>query len=543
MQRDKLKSNAVPTEDGPFCIPAESQAMLEEDDKPAIPINADDIENEKLNSVEKKSHSSVKYGDFLISDVTELFNSSHNSIDSQTSHQLSYKRHAKNENQILNVGKFLDSKYNSQNNEDIHNYTIIYSNDEITNTKPTFPVSSVKATPNDTIVAREYEEHSILNEPLKTKGQLKQTDSANSSVYQSSSVKTINPDKKVKILSEQTISEPLFIDGKLHPISPSTILRRPTKKIQSDQVCLQTDWVVKPQPKIEENIDLQAFNNDVTPLQKTIWFEQTIPIDFEHRSPKTGDGQQNIQGNMNAEKQSQTENVDNEHQTTSNDDTQKQIEIPLEQEFLDIILERAGKLTEPEPELVKSKNIVSNTFTPTGNSVSKSILKSKITPEKLAAIEQKRKFNLKLRDVISSCLYNLDEQNDIKISPEKRQAVQRNLRLKAHSPISTQGSMVTYLEARLQRMEDTLLNKIDHNTQRINELKRTIKPSRNAKHANTQTYLNHMAEESQKQYLYKEISKFLSPNANIKIYEELFLGKTSQDNSETSTPRKLRKRR
>lgn len=475
--------------------------------------------------MEKKAHSSVKYGDFLISDVTELFNSSHNSIDNQVSQKL-----PSNRNHTINTTKSYKksfSKHKSQNHEENHNYTIIYSNDE--QTKPSDMMTSSK----NSIVSVEFEDL-FPNTSLNIARQ-EETPSFNPTGYQTNPIPPVNPDKVVKILSEKTISEPVVIEGKLEPISPSMILRRPARKVKSGLVYDQRNWDMTLQLKTEES---------VMPQEQTIVFEQTVPIEYAPKELENiQENNQNVQENI-TETQNQIMNLNSaENEKNVNSEDHKQIEIPIEQEFLNRMLKTAENLTEPE---YASQSNVKSIITPTSTPVFKSVLKNKITPEKLAAIEQKRRFNLKLRDVISSCL-DMDDQKQVigkNISQEKKQTAKRILRSAPTSPSSRpQGTLVSYLESRLQRMEDTLLNKIDHNTQRINELKRTIKPSSNSRNANTQTYLNHMSELSQKQYLYKEISKFLSQSANIKVFEELFLDKTSPNDVETVSPRKLRKRR
>lgn len=524
--------------------------ITEQNDKPAIPINADDIENEILNSVEKKAHSSVKYGDFLISDVTELFNSSHNNTDSQAlQKKLSCNSTAKLFNDTL------DSKYKSQNDEDNNKYTIIYSNEEQIQTKPTNPLYLNKAAPKPTIVDIKYEEPNP-NISLKAGGDniISVLPCPRDSNPDNSHKQAINPDKVVKILSEKTISEPVLVAGKLEPMSPSMIIRRPVRKLKSTLLFEQSDWDMKPQLLNEEssmNINLQA-NNNVGPQDQANIFGQIIPMEYAPINLANNTIYQNNQKqeNMNGEKPNEPlqiidiNSIENQNNLYDGVIEKQSQTIPIDDVFMNSVLLSAKKQS-TEPECVSAANNKEQNLTPNSTPVYKSILKSKITPEKLAAIEEKRKFNLKLRDVITSCLDNLEEQNEVidkNISQEKKHTFKQSLHSKESGPTSNQGSMIAYLEKRLQRMEDALLNKIDHNTQRINELKRTIKPSKHSRNVNTQTYLNHTSEQSQKQYLYKEISKFLSPNANIKIYEELFMA-DSQDDSERPSPRKLRRRR
>lgn len=182
-------------------------------------------------------------------------------------------------------------------------------------------------------------------------------------------------------------------------------------------------------------------------------------------------------------------------------------------------------------------------------------LKHKISLERMAAIEKKRNFNKKLRDIIEICLEKLDEQdkssenNTVANSPKEIEPNEKVKSLKQNvgSYLSKQTDLpnaheytMKFMEARMQRMENILLNKIEQNSQKIVELKKCMESKQQvSKSSATQTSLD---EESHKKQLYQELSKFLSPSASSLVYEELFLNKYAQKISNQPSP-KRRKRR
>lgn len=529
-QKDKLKHDAVPTEDGPFCTTDSSQAIVFiENDIPGIPINVDDIENEKLDSVEKKAHRSVKYGDFLISDATELFNAS---IDSQ----------ATDKNMFLSSRKtelYKDQQDHKSKNEDNHKYTINYVNEENTQQKSK---TTNKNTPITRIVSIGFDEPTkTKNKNLLLKTPTKNLLNSNLAAAERSSM---NP--RVQIISQKTLSEPVLVEGKLEPVSPSMIIQNPRRQKRN---VAQND--IKPTVIQQELKEIQA-NGE--PKHPEVVFDNILPIEYvptasesdvvntSSLASSTVQHANMIQYDPPLPLNLKSINKNNKSNNDPLDISQMPIEI-----FLDDIPGPAPGAADA-PYNLTQKPIL----TPTSTPVYKSLLKSKITPEKMAAIEQKRKFNLKMKDVITSCLDNMEEPNDEiikKITELKKQSKQslimeqnkkRSL-LKEHSSVANQD-IIPFLDQRLEKLENTLLNKIIHNTQRINELKRVMKPSVRTRNANTQTYLSDLCDESQKHFLYKEISKFLTPDACIKIFQELFLT-NNDDETHIPTPRKLRRRR
>ncbi|XP_028161701.1 homeobox protein 12-like [Ostrinia furnacalis] len=179
-------------------------------------------------------------------------------------------------------------------------------------------------------------------------------------------------------------------------------------------------------------------------------------------------------------------------------------------------------------------------------------IKNKISPERVAAIEKKRNFNKKLRDIIETCLEKLDEHDknaenvadspkrkELKEKVSSKQNIGSYLSKEAELPDRHEYTM-KFIEARMQRMENILIDKIDQNSKKIAELQKCVnQKSQPRKSTATQTSCK---EESYKKQLYQELSKFLSPDANSLIYEELFINKYDQKNSNQPAP-KRRKRR
>lgn len=174
-------------------------------------------------------------------------------------------------------------------------------------------------------------------------------------------------------------------------------------------------------------------------------------------------------------------------------------------------------------------------------------IKNKITSEKIADIEKKRKFNMRMKDVLETCLDKLDDtikikeklQSPIKTStkrllkrplPQEPDPQDGTQLVKEECLKSNQEHIIAYLNARLKSMETTLLNKIEQNKHKILELKDTFVNVKKGKEPNEKKCIcakTKSNEDSYKKFLYKEISQYLSPNSNSSIYEELFINKYS----------------
>lgn len=220
------------------------------------------------------------------------------------------------------------------------------------------------------------------------------------------------------------------------------------------------------------------------------------------------------------------------------------------------------------------------------SSPSVSMLRNKIPPERVAAIEEKRSFNKKLRDMIEFCLDDQDKNiNEIvlekalvgnqnyvqnvvqdvqpkrtmrprksKEKPESNKNLEKPLEPEHGTTHARQSSLegvnefniMSSLEARLKMMEDTLLSRIDQNSKQIVDLKKDLPHVSRKQSTPTQT-AKFDNEEVYKKHLFNEISKYLSPSTNSSIYEELFINKygqnTSQSTEQSSHSQPKRRRR
>ncbi|XP_050680081.1 uncharacterized protein LOC126975986 [Leptidea sinapis] len=445
--KDKLKCDAVPTEDGPYC---KSEKVAKKEEAEEFPLVSEEIENDYLVRTEKRANYSVKYLDFLTScDLSFLntFNDNHN-------------------NTIVEKSNLNYVPYSTTTDNDIK-----YKKNEL----PTYKLNSQRDS-STCIVAPTLQIPSTKTNPNIEERCDKRFQSLNNS---SSNIK-IKTEPRVKILSEKKIKEPIIIPLDLETVSPSTIIEIPKKKAHNqstNKVVMETKI---PNPK--EHDVCANFDNNV----RMKWNEN-IPYNIELLP----------------------------------DDTEKVVDIEVPQ---------LPVLTPPPKKKEQAK------MTP---------LKNKISPQREAAIRLKRQFNMKLRDILESTLSNekvnnidevisnekinnIDEvrpvKENIKIEDTKAKNMALHLSSKPQLP-SIHEYTIAYLEARMKRMEYTLLSRIDHNTKKISELASVNEnkdTDKRDKYCQT-----HMNEEDYKRYLYKEMSKYLSPATNSKVYEELFIDKYS----------------
>ncbi|CAF4933963.1 unnamed protein product [Pieris macdunnoughi] len=189
------------------------------------------------------------------------------------------------------------------------------------------------------------------------------------------------------------------------------------------------------------------------------------------------------------------------------------------------------------------------------NKKSVSPSKGRVSPKRLAVIEKKRKFNKKLIDAVIALDNNVQQKsppkivkvlkykNQAKNEPKKGQEstqVSSYLSTEPKLP-SVQEYTLKFLEDRLQQMENRLLGKIDQNSQKIQEMKESIKSKSENKTVSIQASANGNPE-TYKRQLYNDISQFLSPSCSSAVYEELFINKYSikkiKDSDEVSSKRR-----
>lgn len=317
--------------------------------------------------------------------------------------------------------------------------------------------------------------------------------------------------KKIRIISEKKISEPVPIIGKLEPVSPTRILTFPNKR-----------RFVNPNP-IVEMPDLPIMNSSNT--------ETTVTTDTS---------KDNIFVENAAREPIDIISSRSNHVLPQEIRTDVINLIPNE-----VLPDNAFENTRSyELNKTLASNILTSKVSP-----KTSLLKNKIPPERVAAIAEKRKFNMKLRDIIEDCLDKLDETDKSDFDKRKlahKTRVMQNKQQKVASYLtkdpelpSVQDYTIAYLDARLKKMEDNLLNKIGENSKKIVELKQVVAPPCDKRNVHTQTSVS---EDVHKRQLYQELSKYLSQEANSLVYEELFINKYAKDVPKCSSP-KRRKRR
>lgn len=571
----------MPTENGPYCnepAPDPEQSL----------ITPEDIEIDQLTCSEKQANYSVKYGDFLTNSEVELLN-----VKSLIDNPLNTM---KTETQIMN----------EENDE----YQEIRKSDSFT----TFS--------HKTLPRRKEKKFSIPKKvkavsPLKVMSPLSnnnnKSEKPNSKLIEieiapKEDVKPLhNPNNeapnlpkrnnKIKIISEKTISEQVKVHGKLEPVSPSLVLRARNKRKDP----------VHPIDKqlTDESSNTVTINDIFTLFSPNTYQPHTAPntaMSVAVNDQPLLEPSQNYQPNFLS---GGNENfIESKPVLLESQDLQKNTEVYLQ--VLPVSVDTAPNEQissfvpvnicnfQSKPISIQStpkKNILNQTCeispikqlhnsnrTIESSSPNTSVLKNKIPPERVAAIEEKRKFNKKLRDMIEFCLDELDDpdkksesssKKTVEIDkvvklPEKSNNAKRNgtndvqintgtininhkhkiqqqktapqadmVKSKTHfqktQTLKTPDSYISVLETRLQKMEDLLLQKIDQNSQNIAELKKSFcNPAVGKKSTLTQTSGN---EEAYKKQLYQEISKYLSPNVNSSVYEELFLNKFSQRKS------------
>lgn len=600
LQKKKLKNTAIPTLNGPLCTDDRSVEEIQNKQGTELPINIDDIENEFLANSDKRAHFSVKYGDFLINDFPEGITLNLNPYPVAMIKQ-------ENSNMLCNRFDRNSNLYSPYNNSQNSNKTVVKKN--VSPKKPRIKANSKilpkinKELPsNPQVVSIEFEELNLyptkqdkITQPNQSITLIQpntlQPNSDNITDFESYKTQlneSIQNTKKVKIISEKLISEPVKISkGELQPVSPSIVINVPKKKSKNNIMIegqdIKTVYLDKMLPLRNEQL-FQNSSNMSTQIgaqlglheygQPTMIVDQNLCLnntqtleditcsDAKPMDYVTSDAYQNSQ--MLKQKTEMFSNIENNMSTVPNVEFVSSsltgpsvftlVNVPpvtmvnnsdfaQEVSFADVDLKNVSLptksvmvSTEQVPALItlndslnKAKNDQTNVYekqiTSKSSSPSKSLVKSKMPPEKLAAIEKKRKYNMKLRDIIHSCLNNMEEEPDIgKLTVALKKEID-NKKVGDHlAEVSRQpGNVIAYFENRLKRMEDLLSNKIEQNSQKIADLKKTVKSNTSKKSVSTQTYQN--AEETKKS-LYQQMSQYLSSEANSLIYEELFINQS-----------------
>ncbi|KAJ0176532.1 hypothetical protein K1T71_007711 [Dendrolimus kikuchii] len=458
--KERLTFEAIPTEDGPFCD--SSQLPVNNSLPEVAKVTRDYIEHEYLSTTEKKANFSVKYGDFLTNcEVMDMVNLDLRNETNENEHESARYKYSTSDSELResNVVNFLIEP------------------NKITPAKKPQQSSITMPHSKPVVLGVQFDELTLSTENQK---------------QSTNKIEQLNikpKSKKIKILSEKKISEPLKITGVLTPVSPSIVIESHIKNENAsfeNNDLSQIQYVV-----INKNKEIENF------VPSTVCKEKE-EIDITKNFKKTNNiGPLAI------------------HHVNSLISNVRSQEV------------RSSKTLSPQKLQMQTSNMKDYGGPP-----------SKISPERLATIEKKRKFNMKLKDIIESCLEKLDENDE-----EKTKLV-KSVKCKAqdsNSPNVPEYALAS-LEARLKRMEEVLLNKINQNSARINELKGSItSTSPKRKSCRIQAVQN---DDVRKRQLYQDISKYLSPETSSLVYEELFLNKYGEKLPAITAPshKKRRKR-
>lgn len=162
----------------------------------------------------------------------------------------------------------------------------------------------------------------------------------------------------------------------------------------------------------------------------------------------------------------------------------------------------------------------------------------RLSDERVAVIQEKRKFNKKLRDIITDSLNLLED-------PVEQRVVRPEHEIRYEPELTVvQKQMYKLFETRMNRMEENLLQKIDSNKHIMLEMKkqmRDIKKVTGKCQSCTQTDVT--SELQKKKNLFHDISKYLTADAKSLVYEELFINEHVLPKTRKSPTKKLNKRR
>lgn len=560
-KKDKLTFDAVPTEDGPYCDSSHlNKSKAEQDDTKVFSISLDDIENEYLTIVDKKANFSVKYGDFLTNcDLMEL-----DALNSLAEI---------NDNNKINVKGLCELDTHPSVPKEVR---------KVRRTRRKDVGNSSKSILNDNNNRKnaKIQDISVTDNPSKG-SETRQTEDDQNSVSVNVSVVPVEFQRKqLSEQNQQNLCQPIelnIFDEPKHIHQNEVNIFQPIEEPAYDKTNDQNRANIY-QPIEEQIFDQTNNHNPLTqPIGAQVLDEMTSNNQGENMHQPTEIKFVN-QTTPNKSNNSEIKNENNKIRILS----VKKIApggVKLEPisptKVLPLPVKKKSLITKPNKEIVPAQKIpeIETDKADTANSnvaveapKSYSLLKSKsgvvdnssnvntqrtsnikniIPPERVAAIAEKRKFNMKLRDIIEDCLDKLDDNdksgydtckeahNKRKIDSKKGQVC--NYLARDPQLPTFQEYTIAYLEARMKKMENNLLNKIEENSQKIGELKQTHGPSVSKKSVHTQTSVN---EEVHKKQLYQELSKYLSKEANSLIYEELFINKYIKD-----VPKSTAKRR
>ncbi|XP_047990872.1 uncharacterized protein LOC125230007 [Leguminivora glycinivorella] len=464
-KKDKLKLKAIPTLDGPYCDSNKfKEATMPQNMLGVYPLACEVVENDDLLS-DRKSNYNLLYADYLTNDPMD------------------YKMIDVDSKDLINIENVTPQTNN--NITEVFTYRTRYADRSKINQIDVPDKNMTK----DTIVVE------IPPLPVVTKEEFRLEDEV------PPLLKIDNKKSKVRIISEKKITEP---EKKIIvPVSTASFeVVKPSMVLSINRNKSKENNTTVPQPK-----QAQETQKILKNIEKDVNVVDDIIMSFNNGKEETI-----VQKNMPASCKHVESNV---AEILNTSDPSK----------FEIIIDS----NEPKP-LDKAKSPQKRE----NNTVHS--IKNKMSPERVAAINEKRKFNMKLKDIIAQELSRLEEQGsadkDILVPKKTRNNYDINSE-KVRTSLSKDPSLpnehayiVHYLEARMEKMENLLLNKIDQNTKKIMDLKRTLETKEEDQPPPTKSSKkSDLSEEAHKKQLYKEISKYLTPDCNSLLYEELFINK------------------
>ncbi|XP_063364403.1 muscle M-line assembly protein unc-89-like [Cydia amplana] len=486
-KKEKLKLKAVPTLDGPFCdLSKFKETEMPQNMLGLYPLACEVVENDDF--FDRKSNYNLLYADYLTNDAMD-----YKMIDVDS----------KNWTNIENV-----TPPTNNNVTEVYTHNTRYAEKS--------KINQINIPDKD--VAKEI----VVEVPLLT-------DQQNNAIVTKQEfppqvevpplLAFSKKKSKVRIISEKKITEP-------------------EKKI-SVPVSAASFEVVKPSMilSINKNKSKNKANNTNVPQPIQIKEDQTVLNNVEKNVNNIVD---EIIMSFNNDKEETTVQENMPSSCKRNESNLPEILNTSDPSKFEIKI----NLNEPNP-LEKAKSPQKRE--------SKQLLSNKniLSPERVAAINEKRKFNMKLKDIIAEELSRLEEQGSADkeiLVPKKSLNNYRSERVR--TSLSRDPSLpnehtyiVHYLEARMEKMENLLLNKIDQNTKKIMDLKKTLETKEDDKPPPAKSSTkSDLSDEAHKKQLYMEISKYLTPNCNSLLYEELFINKYDPNEAKAASAPAKRKR-
>ncbi|XP_041979395.1 uncharacterized protein LOC121733250 [Aricia agestis] len=487
-KKDKLKFDAVPTKDGPYCDKSEWSSQPVDVHK-LCPIVPEDIENTYCTTYDKKTNYSLKYSDFLTnsdpSEISELeINNKDKFLNENPLHNI--QTIARNDIVLKVEPNFIDHNLNNNTSQDVNKSQKLSSNIQ----------------PHDFIQIKN------LNKSPTTRGKVNKS--------------------RIKIISEKKIRDPIPIKGKFKKLPPSVTLPPP----QNKSLCAVPDIIP------EKVMDIENKLNNIT-------FDKSYVVQVEF------DPSHNIRDPMAINNNTSSKVVQDSSivEYPPNDVNLTEDKDKLQISFTTPNIPKDVPTSPQSKRLLRKVNLTPERKAAIDskrqfNKLLRNVIQACLETKDGTEISKDCAATDKIEEIskqLSLDLKDIKKENKTKSTQKvirTKPTVESQSILKPNTPVDANDSLLTFLESRLQTLESNVMHKIDQNAMQISEMKKQLSKEP-PKDASTQTYEN---EESYKKFLFQEISQFLSPSCNSSVYEELFINKYSLKEGTTQPKAKRRKR-